>query len=71
MTKLYKELNDKYWKTKNEILVLRNERDCMNEKIRTLEHELEMLNELLSSNGKHVYEHFEENDEDSTTDKQK
>lgn len=62
MTKLYKDVNDRYWAVKNEIQRLRTNMVELNAKINMLEEEKDYLHMILSKNGKHVLEHFEEGD---------
>ena len=62
MTKLYKDVNDRYWAVKNEIQRLRTNLTEKKEKINVLEEEKEDLFEILTKDGRHIQEHFEEGD---------
>jgi hypothetical protein len=62
MTKLYKDVNDRYWYVINEIDNLKLEKIELNAKISMLEKEKDVLHMILTKDGKHIVEHFEEGD---------
>lgn len=63
MSKLYEKLVQEYYFYQNEKIKLRKEYELIGTKLEAIEHTLYRLNDILCKSGKHIYEHFEEEEE--------
>jgi len=62
MTEIYKKIVDEYWHYEARKRRIKSEIDKLNTQLSTIEDVLIALNDILCTDGNHIYEHFEESE---------